>query len=65
MDLAVTVIQVIVALGIYNVWLLRFGKATSWRGGPVHGEGGPPPPEITPHHPGALRVMHATADRPQ
>lgn len=33
MEIAVTVIQVIVALGIYNVWLLRFGKATSWRGG--------------------------------
>lgn len=32
-ETAVTVIQVIVALGIYNVWLLRFGKATSWRGG--------------------------------
>jgi uncharacterized membrane protein YphA (DoxX/SURF4 family) len=24
---------VIIALGIYNVWLLRFGKATEWRGG--------------------------------
>jgi len=33
MDTAVMVIQVVVALGIYNVWLLRFGKATSWRGG--------------------------------
>lgn len=30
---AVLVIQVIIALGIYNVWLLRFGKATEWRGG--------------------------------
>ena len=26
-------VQVIVALGIYNVWLLRTGKATNWRGG--------------------------------
>jgi uncharacterized membrane protein YphA (DoxX/SURF4 family) len=25
--------QVTIALGIYNVWLLRFGKATNWRGG--------------------------------
>jgi uncharacterized membrane protein YphA (DoxX/SURF4 family) len=33
MDTAVTVIQIVVALGIYNVWLLRFGKPTSWRGG--------------------------------
>lgn len=27
------VIQVIIALGIYNVWLVRSGKATDWRGG--------------------------------
>jgi len=33
MDLAVKIIQVVVALGIYNVWLLRFRKSTSWRGG--------------------------------
>jgi uncharacterized membrane protein YphA (DoxX/SURF4 family) len=33
METAVLVIQVIIALGIYNVWLLRFGKATDWRGG--------------------------------
>lgn len=26
-------IQIIIALGLYNVWLLRFGKATEWRGG--------------------------------
>lgn len=25
--------QIIIALGIYNVWLLRFGKNTNWRGG--------------------------------
>jgi uncharacterized membrane protein YphA (DoxX/SURF4 family) len=29
----VPVLQVVVALGILNVWLLRFGKATAWRGG--------------------------------
>lgn len=33
METAVLVIQVIIALGIYNVWLLRFRKATEWRGG--------------------------------
>ena len=33
MNAAVVVAQVIIALGIYNVWLLRFGKATEWRGG--------------------------------
>jgi uncharacterized membrane protein YphA (DoxX/SURF4 family) len=33
METAVLVIQVIIALGIYNVWLIRFGKATEWRGG--------------------------------
>jgi len=27
------VIQLVVALGILNVWLLRFGKPTAWRGG--------------------------------
>ena len=26
-------IQIIIALGIYNVWLLRSDKATEWRGG--------------------------------
>lgn len=26
-------IQILIALGIYNVWLLRSGKATEWRGG--------------------------------
>jgi hypothetical protein len=29
----VSVAQVVVALAILNVWILRFGKATSWRGG--------------------------------
>jgi len=27
-----TIAQVLIAIGIYNVWLLRAGKATSWRG---------------------------------
>lgn len=26
-------VQVLVALGIFNVWLIRFGKSTKWRGG--------------------------------
>jgi uncharacterized membrane protein YphA (DoxX/SURF4 family) len=25
--------QLVIALGLLNVWLLRFGKATPWRGG--------------------------------
>ncbi|MGD8439253.1 MAG: DoxX family protein [Holophagae bacterium] len=33
MDTAVTVIQLVIALGIVNVWLLRFRKPTQWRGG--------------------------------
>ena len=33
MDMLQTALQIIVALGILNVWLLRFGKSTSWRGG--------------------------------
>lgn len=28
-----TIIQLVIALGILNVWLLRFGKTTAWRGG--------------------------------
>lgn len=27
------VFQIIIALGIFNVWLLRFGRTTEWRGG--------------------------------
>ncbi len=27
------IFQVLIALGIYNVWILRFQKATAWRGG--------------------------------
>jgi hypothetical protein len=26
-------VQLIIAVSIFNVWLLRFGKPTSWRGG--------------------------------
>lgn len=33
MDTVRLLIQVIIAFGIYNVWLLRSGKATDWRGG--------------------------------
>lgn len=33
MPSAVLVLQVIVALGILNVWILRFSKSTAWRGG--------------------------------
>jgi len=33
MQTAVIAIQIIIALGIFNVWVLRFGKATEWRGG--------------------------------
>ena len=33
MEVVVKVIQVIIGLGILNVWLLRFGKQTPFRGG--------------------------------
>ena len=33
MDTVVTVIQIVVALGIVNVWILRPGRSTGWRGG--------------------------------
>jgi len=33
MGTAVLVGQVLAALGIFNVWIIRFGKATNWRGG--------------------------------
>ncbi len=33
MELIKIVLQLIVAIGIYNVWLVRFGKSTKWRGG--------------------------------
>jgi hypothetical protein len=28
-----TIVQVVIALVVLNVWTLRFGKSTSWRGG--------------------------------
>ena len=33
METAVIIIQVVIALGIFNVWILRFGTSTDWRGG--------------------------------
>lgn len=33
MQIIVTIAQIIIALGILNVWLLRFGNASQWRGG--------------------------------
>ena len=33
MQTAVIIIQIVIALGIFNVWLLRFGQPTGWRGG--------------------------------
>lgn len=33
METVVIVVSVVIALGIANVWLLRFGKSTSYRGG--------------------------------
>lgn len=33
METVVIILQVIIALGIFNVWLLRFGKSSGWRGG--------------------------------
>jgi len=33
MDFISTLFQVVVPLGIFNVWLLRAGKATAYRGG--------------------------------
>jgi uncharacterized membrane protein YphA (DoxX/SURF4 family) len=33
MDKALLLLQVIVALGIFNVWFLRFNMATEYRGG--------------------------------
>lgn len=33
MEIIIVVIQIIIALGIFNVWVLRFGKPTEWRGG--------------------------------
>lgn len=33
MNLAIDVIQIVIGLGILNVWLLRFNKQTPFRGG--------------------------------
>jgi uncharacterized membrane protein YphA (DoxX/SURF4 family) len=33
MELTIVVMQLIVSLSIFNVWVLRFSKATDWRGG--------------------------------
>jgi uncharacterized membrane protein YphA (DoxX/SURF4 family) len=33
MNTLATILQIIIALGIVNVWLLRFGGSTEWRGG--------------------------------
>lgn len=33
MDKLIMVLQVVIALGIVNVWLLRFSRATAYRGG--------------------------------
>jgi len=35
MNTARLILQVIIALGIFNVWLVRFNKATDYRGGPA------------------------------
>jgi hypothetical protein len=33
MDKVTVLIQLVIAFGIFNVWILRFNKATAWRGG--------------------------------
>ena len=33
MDSILMVLQVAIALAIFNVWVFRYGKATPWRGG--------------------------------
>lgn len=33
MDQLRIICQIIIALGIFNVWVLRYGKETYWRGG--------------------------------
>ena len=33
MEILQTSLQIIIALGIFNVWFLRFSKATNYRGG--------------------------------
>ncbi|MBW2477475.1 MAG: DoxX family protein [Deltaproteobacteria bacterium] len=33
METLTTLFQIIIALGIFNVWIVRYGKETNWRGG--------------------------------
>lgn len=33
MELVGTVAQIVIALGIFNVWVVRYGRTTSYRGG--------------------------------
>lgn len=33
MDMILIIIQFVIAFGILNVWILRFGRATNYRGG--------------------------------
>ena len=33
METVVQILQIVIALGIFNVWLLRPGQSTGWRGG--------------------------------
>lgn len=33
MEIVVIICQTIIALGIFNVWVVRYGKETNWRGG--------------------------------
>ena len=33
MEIAKIIAQIVIGLGIYNVWILRLGKATAYRGG--------------------------------
>jgi hypothetical protein len=33
MDIIFTIVQVVIAITIFNVWLIRFNKSTPWRAG--------------------------------
>lgn len=33
MNVLQNILQIVIALGIFNVWFLRFNKASEWRGG--------------------------------
>ena len=33
METIQNIIQIVIAIGIFNVWILRYGKSSSWRGG--------------------------------